>query len=553
MTIFASPCPPWSSEQAGKKLSELQKEIDYHNQLYFSHNKYEILDAEFDQMQQYLANLKSCFPSIASESFTLLKDKGLQKKHHTTMGSLNKANDEQSIRRFLAKVDGQALILQPKIDGIAIELVYDRGVLTSAITRGDGSKGRSILKQIKEVSAIPKQLNQKGKIVLHGELFVQLSKLKEQDRSYTSARHFVAAHIHRKATDKDAMDKLDFFPWKWINSPHKTEQKNSELLANEGFLWPSRYTYVVSSLQEILALKQALYQPDTPLPFLMDGIVIKLDDIKIRAQWGGNQTAPHWALAWKFPAMTAITTIKDITFSIGRTGKITPIVKVVPSEILERTISSISLGSLASLKEKSLSVGDHIVIELTGQATPEFKRVLIRNPKGRNPNIPDQELYNSFSCLSLSSQCYQQFVARLHWLVGSRGLDLPYLTKANLSTLIDAGHIKSLDQFFKLSIEDFTDAGLLKNQAGELKKAIVNASILPFEQRLIACSVPNIGKQKARLLASYYSNFGNLKKASAQELALKINSSEMFSHKLLAFLKLPEMNKLIAHLTQEKD
>ena len=548
--LLANPCPQWSPAQAENRLSALKKEILHHDTLYFHQHKTDISDTEYDQLRQHLADLSICFPYLPKAGFSPSSPKNTQQVHQASMGSLNKAHDEQHVATFLKKAVGQTILLQPKIDGIAIELVYENGLLTSASTRGDGSKGQAILQQMQQVTALPKHINRKEKTILHGELFARLDKLSNH-HGYTTARHFVAAHIHRSKTDTDAMAQLDFFPWTWVNAPYQTERQNIAALINEGFLWPGQYTYQVESLQDIKSFRKSFYQPAKPLPFLLDGIVIKLDSLTARQQWGANQAAPHWALAWKFPASTAVTLITEISFTIGRTGIITPVLTVEARDIGGLTVSSLSLGSIASLKEKRLSVGDHIIIQLTGRATPALKRVLIRQPGSKLPTTPDQALYNNFSCLSWSESCHQQFLARLTWLVGSKGLNLPFLTARHLSKLVQSGQIVSLHQLLSISGEEFTRAGMSASQANTLKRTITQLPMLPFKQRLLAISPPGIGMQKAQLIAESYDDFQSLKITSAKKLAVKINSSDTFTQRLLDFLKLPEVGLLIERLSRD--
>ncbi|MDD7804696.1 MAG: hypothetical protein PUP46_03830 [Endozoicomonas sp. (ex Botrylloides leachii)] len=547
--VFALPCPQWSPAQASAKLAELSQEIRSHDNLYFNHHKTVISDADYDLLRQHLTALHECFPSLLESDAFPSTTKNLNSMHQAGMISLNKAYDERSIIDFLQKAATEPLLLQPKIDGIAIELVYKKGLLIAALTRGDGQKGKNIFPQMQHVSAIPKQLHQKENIILHGELFARLDKLKNKHHGYTSARHFVAAHIHRQETDSDAMDQLDFFPWEWIDSPYQTERQNISALAEKGFSWPSLYTYTIDSLESIQSLRQTFYKPSEPVPFLMDGIVIKLNNLNTRKQWGANQVAPRWALAWKFPAISAVTIIKNITFTIGRTGAITPILTIEARRLGGLTIASVSLGSVAILKDNSLSVGDHIMIELKGQATPVFKRVLIQHPKSTPITIPDQKLYNNVSCLSWSISCHQQFLARLRWLTNSNGLNLPFLTTTHLNKLVHSGQITALDQLLSLPNESLINLGFSPTKVARFNQVITGLATLPFEQRLIAISPPGISKHKARLIAKHYKDFQQLKKTSAHELGLYTNSSDAFSLKLLDFLERPEISSLIKSLS----
>ena len=547
---LATPCPEWTETEAKKKIAQLASEIKHHDNQYFNHHNTEISDTEYDQLKNHLINLQNCYPNLKPHLSLHQRVRSDATWHQANMSSLNKVSEHNDIQKFLTKAGEQLILLQPKIDGIAIELVYDKGELLSASTRGDGKRGLNIVDHVQLIPAIPQQISLTDKVILHGELFARLDKMNNDLRGYTSARHFVSGHISRSEIDADAMTMLDFFPWLWVNTSYASDQESMAKLSTIGFPWTIRYTYKISSLKEIENLRKQFLHPSQPLPFLLDGIVIKLDSIAARKQWGESQTAPHWALAWKFPAQTAVTKVVDVTFTIGRSGNITPVLKVETVHIGRQAVSSVSLGSIETLHKKGIAIGDHIVIQLQGQATPTLNRVLIHSPEHRIPLLPDTDFYNSFSCLTLAERCKQQFLARLHWLVGRNGLDLPYLSNPALTKLTETTKISSLYHLFELSNEDLTKAGLDNSEISLLQESLKEAASLPFEQRIRAISLPGIGVKRAELLAKHYPDFKALKNTSVKELSHAINSSDAFASTLLSFLKLPEIRLLIDKLSR---
>ena len=207
------------------------------------------------------------------------------------------------------------------------------------------SQAKIFCPSIIKVPAIPKQLKKIHSAVLHGELFARLDRCDSTASGYSSARHFVVAQINRLKLDVQALSQLDFFPWLWVNAPYETDCEALNALACEGFRWPQECTCSVESFAAIQDGRHRFHQPDKPLPFLLDGIVIKLDNLKARADWGESQIAPQWALAWKFPSLAAVSVIKDITFTVGRTGHIAPVAEIERVQLGGVTVSSLSLGS----------------------------------------------------------------------------------------------------------------------------------------------------------------------------------------------------------------
>ncbi|MDP0589151.1 MAG: hypothetical protein QS748_08135 [Candidatus Endonucleobacter bathymodioli] len=543
-------CPEWRDTDVKKRLTELKSEIRHHDDLYFNQHRTQISDTEYDQLKAYLIDLQRCFPLHQSDLLFHQHLKGKIEQHQAHMGSLDKATTEKKIKVFLTKANNKTILLQPKIDGIAIELVYNKGKLESSSTRGDGKRGQNIIQQAYMISAIPKEIPIKEQVILHGELFARIDKMDSEIQGYGSARHFVSGHINRGETDKYAMTMLDFFPWRWVNTPYLSDQQSISALATAGFKITASYTHRVISFGDIEKLRNYYLHPSKPLPFLLDGIVIKLDDIGIRKEWGETQSTIRWALAWKFPAQTAISKVVDITFSIGRLGRVTPVLKIEKVHIRNQSISSVSLGSINTLHKKSISIGDHIMIQLQGQATPVFNRVLTHGTGHPTPSFPDTNAYNSFSCLTLNPQCEKQFLSRLLWLTGKNGLNLPHLRKPILTKLVTMKKINSLADLFELRNDDLHHAGLTPLKAKQLQIALNIASQLPFQQRLRAISLPGIGRKRIALLAQYYSNFNMLQNSSVKTLAKTINSSEPLANTLLKTMKLPEVSLLISKLSK---
>lgn len=543
-------CPEQQDTDAKKKLTELESEIRHHDDLYFNQHRAQISDTEYDQLKAYLIDLQQCFPLHKSDISFHQHLKGKIEQHHANMGSLDKVTKEEKIKDFLTKANNKIILLQPKIDGIAIELVYNNGKLQSSSTRGDGRRGLSIIQQVYMIPAIPKEIPIKEQVILHGELFARIDQMDSEIRGYGSARHFVSGHINRGETDKHAMAILDFFPWRWVNTPYLSDQQSISALATAGFAWAKSYTHKVSSFKDIERLRKHYLDPSKTLPFLLDGIVIKLDDIGIRKEWGETKATMRWALAWKFPAQTAVSKVVDITFSIGRLGRVTPVLKIEKVHIRNQSISSVSLGSINTLHKKGIAIGDHIMIQLQGQATPVFNRILTHGTGHPTPSLPDTDFYNSFSCFTPNHKCEEQFLARLLWLTGKNGLNLPHLHKPILTKLINMRKINSLADLFELSNDDLHKAGLTLLKTKQLQTALAIASQLPFQQRIRAISLPGIGRERTALLVQHYSSFNMLQDSSVETLAKTINSSESFAKTILKTLKLPEITLLISKISK---
>ena len=375
--VFGDVCPDLTSEQQKAAVTGLEEQVYQHDVYYFEHHAPRISDAEYDQLNNRLKFLERCFPDIPVRRFKpeLSSNKA---RHIAFMGSLKKAVDEEDIKTFLQTFNADTILLQPKIDGIAVELIYEKGRLSKAITRGNGEQGENISRHIKHMPLIPQQLPKPINLVLHGELFARLDLAGDSImKKYVSARHFVAGQVNRNEPELKSLETIDFFPWHWIDAPFSSENNVISALNKLGFKHPLKYTHSINLLEDISRLRDRYGSAENEI-FLMDGVVIKSADIQARSNSELNASSPDWAIAWKFPAKTAITTVVDIEFSKGKTGKVTPVLIVSPVTIDGRVIQRVSLGSINQYREKDIVIGDQVSIKLKGSATPVFGKVIFR-------------------------------------------------------------------------------------------------------------------------------------------------------------------------------
>ena len=538
-------CPSWSARQAEEQLQKLNQEVQYHNHLYFQKNAPVLSDHEFDALAARLKALSDCFPEIRldpDKKLTIPASSSQKIRHQAFMGSLRKADNKIDIVEFLQNAHDSTMILQPKIDGVAVELVYEHGKLVAASTRGDGNKGRDILAKIKAVPGIPKKVfSDFARIVLHGELFARLDIWQEhsrQDKSvngrYSSARHFVAGIVQSNQLRLSDLQMLDFFPWQWVDNPFETQSITHHQLYGLGFDLPTRYSYSVRRLDDVVKLRNQLEQDAINMPFIMDGIVLKIDSVSRAEELGWSGNTPDYALAWKFPPSVAVSTVTKIEFRVGRTGNITPVVHFKPVRIKGEIISRVSLGSSNNLRKKDIAIGDEISVVLKGAATPVFSQVVLRAVDRAKPLYPNPDQYNGFTCLSMSKGCEEQFIARLKWM--AKRLGFPGLDEDILQALVRQKVIHELADLFKVSREQLIRAGVSNVQPGHIRAAIERVQDVPFEQQVRALSIPGIGKAKSRMFASQFKDW---------KLLFSQKNNETLSQEVQEFISMEEIEKVL--------
>ena len=549
LPAWAEDCPQWDKKEATDNINRLSDEVAHHDERYFNQSAPIISDSEYDALAARLKHWQACFPALEIKTHFLQNPQSKYTvKHQARMGSLKKALSDEEVKRFLARISGSEVLVQPKIDGIAVELVYENGQLIQASTRGNGETGVDILNHIRQIPLIPKTLTHLDNqtIILHGELFARLDKVAPSIvKQYATARHMVAGQLNRSEPEIEAIKAFDFFPWHWINSPYSSDLKSIKTLSTMGFPLPLEYTHKVSSYRDVKQLLQHYSAIKKPL-FLMDGIVIKTESNVLRNKLGWTDNTPGWAIALKFAPESAISEVEKIAFTIGRTGHITPILQVSPVMIKNRTITKVSLGSIQNLKKQNIALGDQVSILLKGSAIPVFGNVLFRPENRVLAKLPDTNRYTPFTCLSLSPGCEEQLIARLTWLIGKQGLDLTPLDKPTIQQLVSTGKVKALVDILQLDHQSLLKAGMTQSESQQYLQSITEPKSL--RQQIRAIGIPGVGKTKAKQLAGCINDLGQLVLISRKQLEQCFQHSAQPAQNIKTYVDKSEVELLIEAL-----
>ena len=377
--VFAiEPCPLWDDAFARQQINALALDIARHDTAYFEHHTTLISDHAYDALLQQYQSWQRCFIKASSISE--------QKNNIQKLGTLYKSKDSVDVEQFWHAHQNQTLILQPKIDGIAVSLTYNDGKLTEAATR----RGQNILAHILAAPEIPKYINTNQTIVLHGELFINLHTISDKMlQRYVSARHLAAGLIQQHKPDHTILKSVMFFPWRWVNSTYETEQATIIALSELGFQLPLDYSHTLSSISQIASLRDHYSRSDNAL-FLMDGIVIKANQTWLQ----NHQPMQQQAIAWKFDPVEAQSTILDISYSVSKQNRVTPTAHIKPVTLNRKTITKLSLGSIKRTRERDIAIGDLINLQLKGDAIPVFDAVLFRPIDRRIPAFLNENTFD---------------------------------------------------------------------------------------------------------------------------------------------------------------
>ncbi len=355
------------------RISYLEIQIIKHRQIYYAGEAPLLHDGEFDLLVDELSLLSHCLSPVLSEVGTNdNKQHYLESPHRQRMLSLNSVRDRALMDAFYQRHQDLQLLIQPKIDGIAVELVYEKGMLVAASSRGNGRQGKDLLTLMLRSNAVDSIIGYPHTLVIHGELYVGQQDWLQRNK-YVSSRHMTAGIASQLSPKQADVMSLRFMPWRWVDSPYNDEFMGLAQLAMLGFSDMSKMSHVIDSPQDI-DYWLAHYQNTETL--LLDGVVIKLAENAQQREYGQTQHAPRWALALKFTGPKGLSHVIDITYQLGKSGRVTPIVHLQPLALSGRQVTKVSGRSRPWLQKAKIEVGSQVEIELVGNATPQLTRLV---------------------------------------------------------------------------------------------------------------------------------------------------------------------------------
>lgn len=447
---------------AEAEIQQLQALLNNWNKAYYQEGISLVSDTVYDQSLQRFYQLNRCLPAFSLEIFNHSLSSNNLAKHPIAQTGLTKVLQPSEAKSWVENqlAAGKRLWVQPKADGVAISLHYQQGKLVKAISRGDGITGQDWTAAVLTIPSLPKQLSTfnelalADEVLLQGELVLKMNNHRQAEDVTNLARSQVAGLMQRKNLTQQEAAKLAVFIWDWPNSQLDFSQQE-EVLTAWGFELNKGLSQEVSSFEQVENWHHRWFTG--ALSMATDGLVIKALPRPAANTWQAKP--PTWALAIKHPAQEAITQVEAITFTLGRTGKVTPKAIFRPLELDQRQLSQASLGSLAKLQQLDLQQGDLISIKLAGSAIPQISQVLARNEPRQPLTLPVAELFNRLTCLTLAqvqaslypSLCQEQFIARLTWLSSKQGLNITGVSSASWQQLVKEGLVTNLTDWLNLT------------------------------------------------------------------------------------------------------
>jgi DNA ligase (NAD+) len=486
LNAWATPCPDWMPQRAEGEITALSQQIAQWDEAYHRQGVSLIADELYDQARSQLQHWQSCFATGALTAVDPLASSAGRVPHPVIQTGLRKLADDKEVAAWID--NRKDLWIQPKVDGVAVTLVYRDGHLLQAISRGDGRSGQDWTAKAHLIKAIPKQLPDRQSAILQGELYWRLTQHVQAKSGGLGARSKVAGLLARQQLQSRDAAAIGLFVWDWPDGPASMVE-SLQRLSELGFSASRDFNQRLENLQQARHWREHWYR--NALPFASDGVVLRQGQRPAAERW---QAEPHWAAAWKYPLSKALGVVQDVDFRIGRSGRITPVLRLQPVKLDDRTIEHVAVGSLQRWQRLDIRPGDQVAIRLAGLTVPKLDSVLWRTQQRAKLEVPDPAAYDFLSCWRPTPTCAGQFHARLTWLSGERGLALPGVGPGTWDKLLRAKRLDGLLDWLQLSEEQLRQIpGLGPRSASDLSRSFALARQRSPSDWLRALGLPPSG------------------------------------------------------------
>lgn len=559
--------------EAEAQASALRKVLQEHNYLYYVEARPEISDNEYDRLYRRLVDLEVAFPGLATPDSPTQRvgeqpREGLPTIPHTApMLSLDSTKDEAELRRFderVRKAVGGPVryLVEPKLDGASVELVYEDGILSRAVTRGNGQEGEGVTENVRTIHSLPLRLRDedrpvpallavRAEVIMHLSDFEALNQklLEEGADPFANPRNAAAGALRQldaRITARRPLDLLAFDVLTVSGAEFREDIEVITALKGWGLKTPERVE-LLESVEEVLRYHQEFFRDRDELPYEIDGIVIKLNDLEVRRAMGTTSRHPRWALALKFEPRKEVTRIERIVVSVGRTGVLTPLALLLPVEVGGVTVSRASLHNREDLERKDVRDGDLVRVQRAGDVIPQVVE-RIEEP-GRERQAPfrmpercpacgtEVMVRGPFTLCPNRFGCPAQLKGRIVHFGSRNALDMEGLGEETSALLVERGLVRELADLFDLREEALEELpGFARKSATNLVRAIQGRKRVDLQRFLFGLGIPEVGQAVARDLALHFGSLEAVRAADREDLEAVQGIGPRMSELILEFL-----------------
>ncbi|GMV44378.1 MAG: DNA ligase [Myxococcales bacterium] len=544
--------------EAARRIEALREEIREHNHRYYVQDRPTVSDSEYDRLLRELEGLEAAWPELQSDDSPTRRvgaapaEEFAKVAHRTPMLSLQNAMDEGEIREFEARIrrvlGGHAgpihYLCEPKFDGLAVELVYEGGALTVGSTRGDGLVGEDVTANLRTVPSVPLRLRGVGVpalVEVRGEVYMPVAdfqRLNERRAEagqplFANPRNAAAGAVRQLDPAITASRPVAFFAYGTGTVDGVRFARQSEVLERARH-WGFRVSDLVErceGIEAVIAYWRSIQERRDALPFEVDGVVVKVDDVALQDELGYVSRSPRWAVACKFPPRQEVTRVLGIDVSVGRTGAVTPFAILDPVRVSGVTVSRATLHNADELRRKDVRIGDYVVIQRAGDVIPEVVAPIPERRDGteRQFDMPTtcrecgSEVTRSegevvYRC-SGGMRCPAQVKESIFHFASRRAMDVDGLGEKLVDQLVERGLVKDVADLYRLTVEDVAALDRMADKsAGNLIAAVEQSRHRPLARCIHALGIRMVGEHVAAILARRFRSLDALLGATREDL-----------------------------------
>lgn len=581
--------------EAEKRITVLVKELNRHNDLYYNLAAPEISDAEFDQLLSELDLLEKAFPEFAQTDSPTQRVGGSVTKNFATVQhefpflSLANSYSREDLTEFDQRIrklwtGAFSYVCELKFDGVAIGLHYENGVLTKAVTRGDGVQGDEVTANVRTIRSIPLRLKGDGfpeRFEVRGEIFMPLKRFEElnkarkaeledlgydeeqmAERLFKNPRNATAGSLKMQESAEVAKRKLDCFMYALMGEGSGIESHYGNLQMARAWGFPvSKHAATCADLEAVFNFIDHWDAQRDKLPFEIDGIVVKVNEYTVQRVLGNTAKSPRWAMAYKFKARQAYTRLEQITYQVGRTGAITPVANLKPVFLAGTTVKRASLHNADFIAAMDIREGDMVYVEKGGEIIPKIvavdaaQRDLFSVPHSYISHCPEchaelvrKESEANHYCLN-ETGCAPQIAGRIIHFVSRKAMDINTLGEKTIEQFVAAGMIHTIADLYDLKSEQILQLeGFKELSTKNILDGIDASKSVPFERVLFALGIRYVGETVAKKLAIHFGSLDALMQASTDALLEAEEIGEVIAQSLVDYFSTPANRLIIERL-----
>jgi DNA ligase (NAD+) len=572
-----------------EKTKELRTALHRHNYRYYVLDDPEISDAEYDRMLRELMRLEEKYPQLMRPDSPTVRvgapplEKFYSVAHSIPMLSLdNGFNDEdilefdQRVRRNLGVSNNIIYTAEPKMDGVAVELIYENGKLVAAATRGDGQTGEVITANVKTIQTVPLVMQPdpstpvpprceiRGEVFIGLEAFKQLNqeRIQQEQPPFANPRNAAAGSLRQLDSKITASRPLEVFFY-GIGLVEGTVFESHGALLEVLKRWGFRINPLIRSgmtIEAALNYYRELSEKRHQLAYDIDGVVVKVDSIALQQQLGATSRSPRWAIAYKFKAIQETTTIEAIEIQVGRTGALTPVAHLKPVNVGGVRVSRATLHNQDEIEKKDVRIGDYVLVQRAGDVIPEIVKVITSKRDGHetvfkmpsvcpvcNSRVVRMEGEAATRCIN--SSCSAQVKERIKHFASKGAFDIDGLGDKLVDQLVEKELLSSSADIFKLDETVLSELERMgAKSAANLKNAIDNAKSISFGRFLFALGIRHVGEHVAALLADHFRELDSLMNSSREELEVVEGIGPTVAESIIQFFEQKHNRRIIEEI-----